>query len=155
MVWPLKSPRDRNGAELKATKSNALLRYWRKSSLIIQIWDHDRFNIDQFLGEVKIPLCELTSTSKNPELTDGSCHEPTTISGWFELKARTPRDRVKGSILIRVTLFPSSKVAQQKVPHHQATHTQVKLWIPTEILMRPVTIQLLCFLAIPWTFGGT
>ena len=114
MVWPLKSPRDRNGAELKATKSNALLRYWRKSSLIIQIWDHDRFNIDQFLGEVKIPLCELTSTSKNPELTDGSCHEPTTISGWFELKARTPRDRVKGSILIRVTLFPSFESSSAK-----------------------------------------
>jgi hypothetical protein len=121
MIWPLKFPRDRKGMELNSMKPDILLHYWRQGDLLVQVWDHDRFNSDQFLGEFTIPLSMLSSPSKTaPELTAGSAHEPLTFSGRFDLRARTPRDRVKGELLMRLTLFPGLKTGKSTELNHCA-----------------------------------
>ena len=65
--------------------------------VVVDVWDHDTLNQNDFLGQVMLPLREVSTTTPHEE--------------WYPLTRRNPKDRVSGSILLEVLL----KVDKNKV----------------------------------------
>lgn len=65
--------------------------------LIVDVWDHDSMNPDDFLGMVMIPLRDVPTVSPQEE--------------WYPLTRRNAKEKVYGSILLELLL----KVDKNKV----------------------------------------
>lgn len=59
--------------------------------LIIEVWDYDKVNPDDFLGRIVFPLCDIPATN-NKEFT-------------LPLKRKGVKDVVDGSIKIKLSLL--------------------------------------------------
>ena len=64
---------------------------------MVEVWDHDNLNQDDFMGQVMIPLREVSTIGPKEE--------------WFPLTRRSGKERVSGSILLEMHL----KVDKNKV----------------------------------------
>lgn len=58
--------------------------------LIVDVWDHDSMNPDDFLGMVMIPLRDVPTLAPQEE--------------WYPLTRRTTKEKVSGSILLELHL---------------------------------------------------
>ena len=65
--------------------------------LMVDLWDHDTMNPDDFLGQVMFPLRDVPTLAPLEE--------------WYPLTRRSPKEKVSGSILLEMQL----KVEKNKV----------------------------------------
>lgn len=66
--------------------------------LVIDVWDKDVGNPDDFLGRVLIPFREVSTDSQTPKDT------------WYDLTRRSSKDSVRGQLCVRVELEVDSAV---------------------------------------------
>ena len=64
--------------------------------LVVDMWDHDTMNQDDFMGQVMIPLRDVPQ-AVNPK------------EEWHCLRKRTAKDKVNGSLLLEVSLSMEKK----------------------------------------------
>ncbi len=63
--------------------------------LVVDVWDHDTVNQDDFMGQIMIPLREIPLATPKKE--------------WFQLMKRSVKDKVDGAILLEVLLVLDRK----------------------------------------------
>ena len=73
------------------------MEYLLSGYLIVDVWDHDTMNQDDFLGQVMLPLREVPLFSPHEE--------------WYPLTRRSAKERISGSLRLEVQL----KVDKNKV----------------------------------------
>lgn len=73
------------------------MEYQLSGYLIVDLWDHDTMNQDDFLGQVMLPLREVTIFSPHEE--------------WYPLTRRSSKEKISGSVLLETQL----KVDKSKV----------------------------------------
>ena len=63
--------------------------------LVVDMWDHDTVNQDDFMGQVMIPLREIPLTAP--------------MRDWFQLMRRSVKDKVEGAVLLEIQLTVDKK----------------------------------------------
>jgi hypothetical protein len=75
--------------------------YQLSGYLIVDVWDHDNLNQDDFLGQVMLPLRDIPVFNPHEE--------------WYPLTRRSAKEKVSGSILLEVQLkMDRNKVGQSR-----------------------------------------
>ncbi len=64
--------------------------YQLSGYVMVEVWDHDTMNQDDFLGQVMIPLREVATMGPREE--------------WYPLTRRNTKEKVSGSILLEMYL---------------------------------------------------